>query len=178
MKVHDEDPAQVAQADLPGDLDDRFEVRREDRLLERVAADELSGVDVDRDEGLRLVDDDRPAGGKVHPGLQRALDLLLDAEPLEEGLGVFVELHARHQIRGGRGEELADLLEGPGVVHPDRREVGRHEVAQAAQRDVELAVQQQGPAPFFALDADALGETFEIALESTGARSVLYTNSA
>src|SRR6266540_4440096 len=101
-EVHDEDAAQVTQADLPRDLGDRLKVRREDRLFERVAADELSRVDVDRDEGLRLVDDNRPAGGEVHPGLQSTLDLSFDAKTLEEGSGAFVELDARREIRSDR----------------------------------------------------------------------------
>ena len=74
-EVHDEEPAEVAQPDLPRDLGDRLEVRREDRLLEVVLADELARVDVDRDEGLGLVDHDRAARGEVHPALQRVLDL-------------------------------------------------------------------------------------------------------
>ena len=84
MKSMTRRPPRSAQADLPRDLGHRFEVRREDRVLERVLADELPGVDVDRDERLRLLDDERASRGQLDPALQGVLDLRLDAERLEE----------------------------------------------------------------------------------------------
>ena len=105
-EVHDEDAAEVAQADLPGDLGDRLEVRREDRLLERVAADEPSRVDVDRDERLGLVDDDRAAGGERAPGSSTRLDLASTPNRSKIGSAPSYELDARRQRRGDLAREL------------------------------------------------------------------------
>src|SRR6266404_6349888 len=98
-EIHDEDASEVPQADLPRDLGDRFEVRLEDRVFERVAANELAGVDVDRDERFGLVDDDRYPGSERDPVLQGVLELRLDAEPLEERLRLFVQPDAGHELR-------------------------------------------------------------------------------
>ena len=63
-EVEHDDAAEIAQPDLPHDLLHGFEVRLENRVLEAAGgllADVAAGVDVDGDERLRLVDDDRSA---------------------------------------------------------------------------------------------------------------------
>ena len=62
-EVDDDDATQVAEADLANDFGDGVEVGLEDCVLEPGGfADVLAGVDVDGDEGFRLVDDDGAAG--------------------------------------------------------------------------------------------------------------------
>jgi hypothetical protein len=58
-------PADVAEAELVGDLVDGLEVGLEDRLLHvlRALADEAAGVHVDRGERLGLIDDEVAADG-------------------------------------------------------------------------------------------------------------------
>ena len=59
-QVEHDDAAEVAKANLPRDLVDRFHIRSRDRVLEPgiALADEFAGVDVDRDERFGLVDDE------------------------------------------------------------------------------------------------------------------------
>ena len=62
-QVEDDQPADVAEAELVGDLVDGLEVGLERRLFQVLAAlaDEAPGVDVDRRERLGLIDDQRAA---------------------------------------------------------------------------------------------------------------------
>src|SRR5262249_1629232 len=69
---------------LPDDLADRLEVDLEHGLLEVALADVLARVDVDGDERLRVVDHDVAAGLEPHAAPERLLDVLLDAERLED----------------------------------------------------------------------------------------------
>ena len=58
---HDE-TGEVAQAKLPRDFLRRFEICLERGVLDIVLARGLAGVDVDRDQRFRLIDDDIAAG--------------------------------------------------------------------------------------------------------------------
>src|SRR5206468_2312871 len=57
-EVENDDPAEVAEANLANDFFRRLEVGSEDRLLEILLADVFAGVDVDRHQRLGLIDDD------------------------------------------------------------------------------------------------------------------------
>src|SRR5690606_40734451 len=56
-----DDAADVPQAELPGDLPGRVQIRLQDRLLRILLPRVPAGVDVDGDERLRRLDDDVPA---------------------------------------------------------------------------------------------------------------------
>jgi hypothetical protein len=83
-EVDDDDAAQVAQAQLPRDGAGGLEVGLEDGVVEVARADEAAGVDVHRGQRLGLVDDQVAAALEVHAPRQRAHDLLLDAEQVED----------------------------------------------------------------------------------------------
>ena len=91
-EVDDDDPADVAQPQLADDLLDGLEVVLDDRVLEplrrglRARADETAGVDVDDGERLGVVEDQVAARREVDPAVERRVDLLLDAEALEQRL--------------------------------------------------------------------------------------------
>jgi rhodanese-related sulfurtransferase len=79
-EVDDDDAAKVAQANLTNDLGDGIEVGLDDGVLEPCRlADVLARVDVDGDESLGLVDDDRAAG--LQPTLERKALLISSLMP-------------------------------------------------------------------------------------------------
>lgn len=63
-QVVDDQPAQVAEAELPADLVDGLEVGLEGVGLGVAGGAALARVDIDRDEGLGLLDDQRPPLGR------------------------------------------------------------------------------------------------------------------
>ena len=83
-EVDDDDPADVAEPELAGDLLGRLEVVAEDRLLEVRLADVLAGVDVDHGERLGALDDERAARRQPHLAVERLEQLLVDVEALED----------------------------------------------------------------------------------------------
>jgi hypothetical protein len=91
-EVHDDQAAEVAEADLARGLGGGLEVDGVDDVL-LVAAAVLvgAGVDVDGDEGLGFVDDDFAAGGERDLALAGLLDLALDVEAFEDRDAVLVE---------------------------------------------------------------------------------------
>ena len=60
-EIVDHDAAQVAEPELPGDFLGRDLVELEGRFLGRAVGAEAAAVDVDGDQGLRLIDDQRSA---------------------------------------------------------------------------------------------------------------------
>jgi hypothetical protein len=65
-EVDDDQAAQVAQAQLAGDLVGRLQVGVERGLLDVAALGGARRVDVDGDQRLGVVDDDGAAGGQAH----------------------------------------------------------------------------------------------------------------
>ena len=84
-EIDHDDAAQIAQPDLAHDFLDGIDVGLDDGVFEaRRLADVLAGVDVDRDQRFGLVDDDVAATLQPDFRLERFVDLLAQAELLEE----------------------------------------------------------------------------------------------
>ena len=92
-EVDDDQAGKVAQAKLASDFFGRLQIGVERRLLDRMLFRRASGVNVDRDQRLRLVDDDVAAGFERDLRLQHAVELRLDAVAHEDGRGLAVWLH-------------------------------------------------------------------------------------
>src|SRR5262245_39066955 len=139
-EVDDDDTAQIAQPDLPDDLDARFQVDLEYGLLEVPLTDVLAGVHVDRHERLGVVDDDVPAGLEPDPAAERALDVLLDAERLENRSGLRPVPHPvterRHQGFDIAGAPLVYLAR----VNDELVDLRREEIAHDAEGQIAFLV--------------------------------------
>ncbi len=108
----------------------------------RGLADELAGVDVDRDEGLCLVDDDGAAGLEPHLAAEGLVDLFGDAELLEERRLLGVELDAADKRRLEALQEAQDALVVGLGVDPDGGEVIGDLIAEDALDEVEVVVDE------------------------------------
>src|SRR5262245_44745554 len=140
-KVEHDDAAEVAQPDLADDLFGRFEVGLDDGVFEAVRfADEFAGVDVDRDQGLGLVDDDVTARLQPDARFDCLVDLGLDAVMLQDGRVPGVELDAVNQLGREAVDEIDYALVLEFAVHADGREIGRELVAQDPLHQVKVAV--------------------------------------
>ena len=71
------------------------------------------------------------------------VDLLLDAELLEQRRRLGVELDAPHQVRLEARGEAHDALVFLLVIHPDLREVLRNLVAQNALHQIQIVIDQR-----------------------------------
>src|SRR5579859_551943 len=133
-EVHDDDAAEVAQANLPDDLLDGFEVGLDDGVFEArgTLADELAGVDVDGDEGFGVVDDDVTAGLEPDFGAERFVELVLNAELFEDGLFFGVELDAAGELRLEAADEFDDLAVLLFAIDPDGGEIVADVIAKDA----------------------------------------------
>src|SRR5579862_8285747 len=133
-EIEDDDAAEIAQANLADDFLDGLEVGLDDGVFQSRAApaDVFAGVDVDSHESLGVVDDDVATRLEPDLGAQGAVELLLDAELLENGRGLGVELDAVEQARLKAADELGDLAELLLVVNPDGGVVVADVVAQDA----------------------------------------------
>ena len=180
-EVDDDDPADVAEAELPDDLLHGLEVVLDDRVLEparralAARADEAAGVDVDDGERLRVVEDEVAAGGEVDAALERRADLLLDAGGLEERRLLAVAMDALDHVR----RRLLQVADDPPVraVVVDLRadEVAGEEVADDAQRQLGLLVDERRRGRALRLRLDRLPEALqedEVALDVLGRRAL------
>ena len=145
-EVDDDDAADVAQAQLLGDLLGRLEVVVEHRLLEARRADVLAGVDVDHRQRLGVLDDQRAARRQPHLAVERLVHLLVHVVALEQaepfGRGVVV-LDAVGQLGVERRDVVLDLLVEAAVVDDDAAVLGVELLADHPHGQVGLAVQQR-----------------------------------
>ena len=128
-EVDDDQAAEVAQAHLARDLVGRLEVGAGRGFLDVAAARRARRVDVDRDQRLGVVDDDRAARRQVHRARERGLDLVLDLEAREQRRVVAVALDLVRRLRHHMGHELLRLLVDVVGVDQDLADVGGEVVA-------------------------------------------------
>ena len=104
--------------------------------------DEGAGIDVDGGHGLRLIDDQVPAGLQLDLALEGLLDLVLHAVEIEQGSLALVVLDPR--------DDIGDILgrKGDGAVHHGPRidahalHLGSHQVPQRPQGERQIVMHQ------------------------------------
>ena len=139
-------PAKVAEPELTGDLLGGAEVHLVGGLLGVVLDPEVARVDVDRHQGLGLVDDDRAALGQGDVPALDLGDLVLDAVLVEERHFFVVELDPVDEPGHDHAEELLGALEGRRLVDPDRIDLGGEDVADGPGDHVRFLVDRaRGP---------------------------------
>src|SRR5581483_11444785 len=176
-EVDDDDAADVAQAQLADDLLHRLEVVLRDRVLEasrrllRAGSDETPGVHVDHGERLGVVEDEIAARREVDAAAQRRADLLLDAEGLHQGLALLVARDALDHVRRRLLQVADDPLVRAVVVDEQPLEVAGEEVADDAQGQLRLLVDERRRLHVLRLRLDRLPQTLqevEVALDVLG----------
>ncbi len=92
-EVDDDEPGEIAQAELPGDLLGRFQIGPQRGFLDVALARRAPRVHVDGDQRLGLVDDDVAAGLELDDRVVNGVELAFHLVAVEEGDGrVLVEL--------------------------------------------------------------------------------------
>jgi hypothetical protein len=142
-EVDDDQAAEVAQPHLARDLVGGFEVGAGRGLLDVAAARRARRVDVDRDQRLGVVDHDRAARRQVHGARERGLDLVLDLEAAEQRRIVAVALDLVRRLGHHMGHELLGLVEDVVGVDQDLADVGGEVVADRADHQRRLLVDQE-----------------------------------
>ena len=143
-EVDDDQAADVADAQLAGDLVGGLEVGVGGGGLDVAAARGARGVDVDGDQRLGVVDDDGAARGQLHLVRVGRLDLALDLVAREERDVVGVHLQATTALRGHEAlHVLGGDLVGARLVDQHLTDVVGEVVAQRAGHRVALAVDEE-----------------------------------
>ncbi|KAG1250365.1 hypothetical protein G6F65_018766 [Rhizopus arrhizus] len=112
-EVDDDDAAQVAQPQLPRHRLCGLQVGAEHRLFQVALAEERTGVDVDGGHRLGLVDHQVAPRFQRHLLVQRAADLILHPEHVEDRAvtGIQLQLFGQHRhVLGNEGLQLAEGL--------------------------------------------------------------------
>ena len=143
-EVDDDQAAEVAQTQLAGHFVGGFAVGLEGGFLDVGAAGGAAGVHVHGDQGLGVVDHDGAAGGQADLARVGRFDLVLDLEAREQRDVVVVALHAVDVLRHHVGHELARLLIDVVGVDEDLADVGLEVVADGADDEAALLVDQEG----------------------------------
>src|SRR5262245_24292001 len=165
-EVEHDDPAEVAETNLPDDLLYGLQVRLENRVLEAAGAllaDVTAGVHVDGNEGLGLVDHDRATGLEPDLAPQRAIDLGLHAVLLEDRVLLLVQAHFGCERRHDALDELQHALVLERIVDADRRVLLGEQVAKELRHEALLLVHHSRGARGFGLLTDLGPHLVEIA---------------
>ena len=105
-EVDHHQPPQIAESQLSGDLRGGLHVGLECGLLLGTLLGGLATVDVDGDQRLGGIDDDRRAGRELDAAVVDGLDLLLEAEVGEQGSPLLVQ----GDLALGPGHHGAEVL--------------------------------------------------------------------
>ena len=140
----------------------RLEVRLVRGLLLAAAPHRAAGVDVDRRQRLGAVDHDRAAGPELDAALVDRLDLRLEPEAGEDRLLALVEL--KEMLLAGHHvvEEVLGALVDLVVVDEDLVDVGGEVVADGAEDEVVLAVDERRRALALGVLLDARPQALEV----------------
>ena len=142
-EVHQNNAAQVSQAQLTGNGLRRLEVDFEHRLGKAAAAHEPTRVDVDNGHGLGLVDYQVAPALEVYAALECLLDLLFDVVQLKEGalaLKIFKPIkHTGHVLLG----EDAKAIDAVGVINQHTCGLLTDPVPQHTLGQIELRVEHR-----------------------------------
>src|SRR5690606_2233349 len=110
-EIDDDDAADIAQAQLPGNGSRGFEVGLEDGFLQGAMTNEGAGIDVDGSHRFSRIDDQVATGLEHHLAIERLLDFIFDAVQIENRPFARVMLQVLAQFRHEFINELPDLLE-------------------------------------------------------------------
>ncbi len=124
-KVDHDDAAEVAETNLADDFLHGFEVGLDDGVLEArgALADEFPCIDVDRHKRFSVIDDDVAAGFEPNLGAQGFIQLMLNAELLEDRRFFAVELDTIDELGLEAADEFDDLAVFLFAVNPDGAEI-------------------------------------------------------
>ena len=109
-KINDDNSAEVAQANLPGDFFGRFEIRLDNRVFEVLFPDKFAGIHVNRHQRLGAVNHQIAAGLEPHFALQRFFQFRFDAVMVENRNILDKQADPVNQMRHGRLGEIKDFL--------------------------------------------------------------------
>ena len=131
-EVRDDEPPDVAQAELAGDLLSGFKVRLEDGFFHIPRPLVAAGVDVHRDHGLGLVDDDVATAGQPDLAVEGGVNLGFHTEAFEDRLNAGVMLDGFFSPLRDRAHEFLHSLGRLGIIDDDGIDLIGEEVTDGA----------------------------------------------
>ena len=168
---HDQ-AADVAQAQLAGDLFRRFQVGLQRGFLDVGALGGARGVDVDGHQRFGGIDDDGAAGGQLHFTFEGGLDLRLDLVTGEQRRVVVIQLQLVLKIGHHLLHERLGLVVDLFGIDQDFADVLAQVIADRADDDVGFLVHQEGRFTGFRRLGDRapqLEQVVEVPLQFLGA---------
>ena len=167
-EIDDDETGHVAQAQLPGNFFGGFHVGGKRRRLDIVFLGGLAGVDVDRHQRFRRVDDNIAAGFERHRRLQQRVQLALHAIALQQRLALFVALHVLRMARHEHAHEVLGVLVGLVAVNDDLVDILRVLIADRPLDQVAFLIDEAGGRGLERQVADVLPQpqqVIEVALD-------------
>ena len=143
-EVDHDQAAEVAQTQLAGDFVGGFAVGAQRGFLDVAALGGAARVDVDRDQGLGMVDDDGAARRQGDLARVGRFDLVFDLEAREQRHVVVVALDAIDRTGHHVRHELLRLFEDVVGVDQDLADLGVEVVADGADHQAGFLVDQEG----------------------------------
>ncbi len=131
-EIHDDDTADIAEPELPGDFLCGFQVGLQGILFLVIAHTLVTAVDVDHVQGFRMFDDQVGTTGKVYRLSESGFYLLGDAELVENGGAVMVIGNDIGLIGSYFLDIAAGIVVQGLVIHHDLIEILVQEVPQDA----------------------------------------------
>ncbi len=121
----------------------RFKVGVESGLLNVGALGRAAGVDIDGDQGFRVVNDDGAAGRQAHFTREGGFDLVFDLEAGEQRDLVLVQFHASDITRHDVVHELYGLFMDVRRVDQDLADIGLEVIADGADDQAAFLINEE-----------------------------------
>ena len=141
-KINDDQPAQVSQAQLPGDFLSSFEIGLEGGFFHISLIGGPSGIDIDGDHGFCGIDDKVSAGFQIDTFLVDDADLIFKVISIENGVLILIKLD-HFDVSGCDGLAIRPhLFEGVHIIHEDFFNLRREVIPQRADAEIAFLVNQ------------------------------------
>ncbi len=162
-EVDDDQPGEIAQAQLPRDFLGGFEIGLERGLFDVALARRAAGIHVDRDQRLGRVDDDVAAGAELHDGRVDRIELAFHLETMEERhRRIVVELHAPGMARHQHAHERLRRVVAFAAIDQHLVDVARIKIADRALDEIAFLIDEGGRGRFERQLADLVPEAYQI----------------
>ena len=161
-EIDDHQTAQIAQAKLARNFVCRFAVGAKRGLLNVMSFGGTRGVDVDRDQGFGMVDDDGATGGQRYIAAISRLDLVFDLEARKQGNVVFVQLDLADIRRHHRRHKRLGLLKNFLGIDEDFADIRLEQIADRTYHQARLEINEFRPFYFAARAFNGFPELHQI----------------
>ena len=161
-EIDDDQPAQIAQAQLATNFSCRFNVAARGRSFNAFFTAHAPRIDINGHQGLCLINHNGATCGQKHLVMGQSLNLLFNLIAGKDGAFFAVEFDQPQKLGHDQGKKIARLLVNLLIINQNFVDITGKVIANTADNDVRFLVELRRGLDLVAAGKDAFVETDQI----------------